>query len=94
MLLKHKKPSRMKCFIFTFTFRFHRYAGIEEAMLRGTVSIPRLQTELKTEALVNYSPTKGYLQMSSSVGTHGNTVSKRVLLRYGMGKKIIHVYKL
>lgn len=63
-------------------------------MLRGTVSIPRLQTELRTEALINYSPTKGYLQMSSAVETHGNTISKRVLLRYGMGKNIIHVYRL
>lgn len=84
----------MKCCIFTFTFHFHRYAGMEEAMLRGTVSIPRLQTELRTEALVNYSPTKGYLQMSSAVETHGNTISKRVLLRYGMGKNIIRVYSL
>uniref|UniRef100_A0A8C9L7S2 Apolipoprotein B n=1 Tax=Pavo cristatus TaxID=9049 RepID=A0A8C9L7S2_PAVCR len=63
-----------------------RYAGIEEAMLRGTISIPRLQTELRTEALVNYSPTKGYLQMSSAVETRGNTISKRVLLRYDSEK--------
>lgn len=53
----------MKCFIFVFTFCFHRYAGMEEAMLGGTISIPRLQTELRSEALVNYSPSKGYLQM-------------------------------
>lgn len=77
-----------------FTFCFHRYAGMEEAMLRGTISIPRLQTELKTEALVNYSPTKGYLQMSSAATTHGNSISERVLLRYGRGKTMIHVYNL
>uniref|UniRef100_A0A8C2TKI1 Apolipoprotein B n=1 Tax=Coturnix japonica TaxID=93934 RepID=A0A8C2TKI1_COTJA len=63
-----------------------RYAGMEEAMVRGTVSIPRLQTELRTEALVNYSPTKGHLQISSAVETHGNTISKRVLLRYDSEK--------
>ncbi|KAM6084999.1 apolipoprotein B-100 [Theristicus caerulescens] len=63
-----------------------RYAGMEEAMLRGTVSIPRLQTELRTEALVNYSPTKGYLQMSSAATTHGNSISERVLLRYDSEK--------
>ncbi|XP_010134723.1 PREDICTED: apolipoprotein B-100 [Buceros rhinoceros silvestris] len=63
-----------------------RYAGMEEAMLRGTISIPRLQTELRSEALVNYSPTKGYLQMSSSATTHGNSISKRVLLRYDSEK--------
>lgn len=56
-------------------------------MLRGTISIPRLQTELRTEALVNYSPTKGYLQISSAATSHGNSVSERVLLRYGRGKK-------
>lgn len=67
---------------------------MEEAMLRGTISIPRLQTELRTEALVNYSPTKGYLQMSSAATTHGNSISERVLLRYGRGKNMIHVYNL
>ncbi|XP_064304195.1 apolipoprotein B-100 isoform X1 [Phalacrocorax carbo] len=59
-----------------------RYAGMEEAMLRGTISVPRLQTELGTEALVNYSPTKAYLQMSSTATTPGNSISGRVLLRY------------
>ncbi|XP_075001073.1 apolipoprotein B-100 [Calonectris borealis] len=63
-----------------------RYAGMEEAMLRGTVSVPRLQTELRTEALVNYSPTKGYLQMSSAATTHGNSISETVLLRYDSEK--------
>ncbi|KAM6123152.1 LOW QUALITY PROTEIN: apolipoprotein B-100 [Pterocles gutturalis] len=63
-----------------------RYAGMEEAMLRGIISIPRLQTELRTEALVNYSPTKGYLQMAQSATTHGNSVSERVLLRYDAEK--------
>ncbi|NXF47886.1 APOB protein, partial [Oceanites oceanicus] len=63
-----------------------RYAGMEEATLRGTISIPRLQTELRTEALVNYSPTKGYLQMSSAATTHGNSISERVLLRYDSEK--------
>ncbi|NXI93480.1 APOB protein, partial [Psophia crepitans] len=63
-----------------------RYAGMEEAMVRGTVSIPRLQTEFRTEALVNYSPTKGYLQMSSAATTHGNSISDRVLLRYDSEK--------
>ncbi|XP_063186625.1 apolipoprotein B-100 [Chroicocephalus ridibundus] len=63
-----------------------RYAGMEEAMLGGTVSIPRLQTEFRTEALVNYSPTKGYLQMNAAATTHGNSVSERVLLRYDSEK--------
>ncbi|NWX20552.1 APOB protein, partial [Aegotheles bennettii] len=63
-----------------------RYAGMEEAMLRGTISVPRLQTELRTEALVNYSPTKAYLQLSSTATTHGNSVSKRVLFRYDSEK--------
>ncbi|XP_068793169.1 apolipoprotein B-100 [Struthio camelus] len=63
-----------------------RYAGIEESMLRGTISIPRLQTELRTEALVNYSPTKGYLQMSSAATSHGNSISGRVVFRYDSEK--------
>lgn len=84
----------MKCFIFVFTFCFHRYAGMEEAMLGGTISIPRLQTELRSEALVNYSPSKGYLQMTSSATTHGNTISERVLFSYGRSKNITHVYNL
>uniref|UniRef100_A0A8C5T7J0 Apolipoprotein B n=1 Tax=Malurus cyaneus samueli TaxID=2593467 RepID=A0A8C5T7J0_9PASS len=63
-----------------------RYAGVEEAMLRGTISFPRLQTELKSEALVNYSPNKAYLQISSAATIHGNSVSKRVLLRYDAEK--------
>nr|XP_005012961.3 LOW QUALITY PROTEIN: apolipoprotein B-100 [Anas platyrhynchos] len=63
-----------------------RYAGMEEAMLGGTISIPRLQTELRSEALVNYSPSKGYLQMSSSATTHGNTISERVLFSYDSEK--------
>nr|XP_013807509.1 PREDICTED: apolipoprotein B-100 [Apteryx mantelli mantelli] len=63
-----------------------RYAGMEEAMLRGTISIPRLQTELRTEALVDYSPTKGYLQMSSAATSHGNSVSGRVIFRYDSEK--------
>uniref|UniRef100_A0A8C4UFU3 Apolipoprotein B n=1 Tax=Falco tinnunculus TaxID=100819 RepID=A0A8C4UFU3_FALTI len=62
------------------------YAGMEEAMLRGTISIPRLKTELRTEALVNYSPTKGYLQISSAATTHGNSISERVLLKYDSEK--------
>ncbi|XP_051468946.1 apolipoprotein B-100 [Apus apus] len=63
-----------------------RYAGMEETMLRGIISVPRLQTELKSEALVNYSPTKGYLQMSSTATSHGNSISERVLLRYDSEK--------
>ncbi|NWH61262.1 APOB protein, partial [Geococcyx californianus] len=63
-----------------------RYAGIEEAMLRGIISIPRLQTELGSEALVNYSPTKGHLQISSAATSYGNSVSKRVHLRYDSEK--------
>ncbi|KFQ29108.1 Apolipoprotein B-100, partial [Merops nubicus] len=63
-----------------------RYAGMEEAMLKGTVSIPRLQTELRTEALVNYSPPKGFLQMSSAATTYGNSISERVLFRYDSEK--------
>ncbi|NXL48870.1 APOB protein, partial [Podilymbus podiceps] len=63
-----------------------RYAGMDEAMLGGTISIPRLQTEFSTEALVNYSPTKGYLQMSSAATSHGNSISERVLLRYDSEK--------
>lgn len=59
-------------------------------MLRGTLSIPRLQTELRSEALVNYSPNKGYLEMSSAATTHGNSISERVLLRYGRDKSMIH----
>ncbi|XP_009962660.3 apolipoprotein B-100 [Tyto alba] len=59
-----------------------RYAGMEEIMLGGTISIPRLQTEFRTEALVNYSPTKGYLQISSAATTDENSISERVLLRY------------
>ncbi|KAL2306922.1 hypothetical protein Nmel_004869, partial [Mimus melanotis] len=63
-----------------------RYAGVEEAMLRGTISFPRLETELRSEALVNYSPNKAYLQISSAATIHGNSVSKRVLLRYDAEK--------
>uniref|UniRef100_A0A8C0UQY9 Apolipoprotein B n=1 Tax=Cyanistes caeruleus TaxID=156563 RepID=A0A8C0UQY9_CYACU len=63
-----------------------RYAGVEEAMLRGTISFPRLQTELRSEALVNYSPNKAYLQISSAATIHGNSISKRVLLRYDAEK--------
>ncbi|NXX74093.1 APOB protein, partial [Urocolius indicus] len=63
-----------------------RYAGMEEAMLRGTISVPRLQTELRSEALVNYSPTKGHLQMSSAATVHGNSVSEGILIRYDSEK--------
>ncbi|XP_030302864.1 apolipoprotein B-100 isoform X1 [Calypte anna] len=63
-----------------------RYAGMEEAMLRGIISVPRLQTELKSEAMVNYSPTKAYLQLSSTATTYGNSISERVLLRYDSEK--------
>ncbi|KAM9016496.1 LOW QUALITY PROTEIN: apolipoprotein B-100 [Ara ararauna] len=63
-----------------------RYAGMGEAMLRGSLSIPRLQTELRSEALVNYSPNKGYFEMSSAATTHGNSISERVLLRYDSEK--------
>lgn len=75
-------------------FFFHRYAGVEEAMLRGTISFPRLETELRSEALVNYSPNKAYLQISSAATIHGNSISKRVLLRYGRGKNMIHIHNL
>ncbi|NXU55395.1 APOB protein, partial [Turnix velox] len=63
-----------------------RYAGLEETMLRGTISVPRLQTELSTEALLNYSPAKAYVQMSSAATVHGNSVSERVLLTYDSEK--------
>uniref|UniRef100_A0A674HR54 Apolipoprotein B n=1 Tax=Taeniopygia guttata TaxID=59729 RepID=A0A674HR54_TAEGU len=63
-----------------------RYAGVEEAMLRGTISFPRLETELRSEALVNYSPKKAYLQISSAATIYGNSISKRVLLRYDAEK--------
>uniref|UniRef100_A0A8C0UQM8 Apolipoprotein B n=1 Tax=Cyanistes caeruleus TaxID=156563 RepID=A0A8C0UQM8_CYACU len=52
----------------------------------GTISFPRLQTELRSEALVNYSPNKAYLQISSAATIHGNSISKRVLLRYDAEK--------
>ncbi|NXY41420.1 APOB protein, partial [Ceuthmochares aereus] len=63
-----------------------RYAGIEEAMLRGIISIPRLQTELRSEALMNYSPTKGYIQISSAATSLGNSISEGVHLRYDSEK--------
>uniref|UniRef100_A0A8C9NJL4 Apolipoprotein B n=1 Tax=Serinus canaria TaxID=9135 RepID=A0A8C9NJL4_SERCA len=63
-----------------------RYAGVEEAMLRGTLSFPRLETELRSEALVNYSPNKAYLQLSSAATIHGNSISKTILLRYDAEK--------
>ncbi|XP_059324975.1 LOW QUALITY PROTEIN: apolipoprotein B-100 [Ammospiza nelsoni] len=63
-----------------------RYAGVEEATLRGSIAFPRLETELESEALVNYSPNKAYLQISSAATIHGNSISKRVLLRYDAEK--------
>ncbi|NXG65275.1 APOB protein, partial [Hemiprocne comata] len=63
-----------------------RSAGIEDTMLRGIISVPRLQTELRSETLVNYSPAKGYLQMSSTATSHGNLISETVLLRYDSEK--------
>ncbi|NWS70238.1 APOB protein, partial [Crotophaga sulcirostris] len=63
-----------------------RYAGMAETMLRGIISIPRLQTELRSEALVSYSLTKAYLQISSAATSYGNSVSKRVHLRYDSEK--------
>uniref|UniRef100_A0A8U7MDV8 Apolipoprotein B n=1 Tax=Corvus moneduloides TaxID=1196302 RepID=A0A8U7MDV8_CORMO len=53
---------------------------------QGSISFPRLQTDLRSEALVNYSPNKAYLQISSAATIHGNSVSKRVLLRYDAEK--------
>lgn len=75
-------------------FFFHRYAGVEEATLRGIISVPRLETELGSEALVNYSPNKAYLQISSAATIHGTSFSKRVLLRYGRSKNMIHIHNL
>ncbi|XP_068017431.1 apolipoprotein B-100 isoform X2 [Melanerpes formicivorus] len=69
----------------TFTGQI-RYAGMEEAVLRGSILVPRLRTELRTEALVNYIPAKGYLQLSSAATTHGNSISKRVVFRYDSEK--------
>uniref|UniRef100_A0A674HM16 Apolipoprotein B n=1 Tax=Taeniopygia guttata TaxID=59729 RepID=A0A674HM16_TAEGU len=51
-----------------------------------TISFPRLETELRSEALVNYSPKKAYLQISSAATIYGNSISKRVLLRYDAEK--------
>uniref|UniRef100_A0A8C9NJF6 Apolipoprotein B n=1 Tax=Serinus canaria TaxID=9135 RepID=A0A8C9NJF6_SERCA len=52
----------------------------------GTLSFPRLETELRSEALVNYSPNKAYLQLSSAATIHGNSISKTILLRYDAEK--------
>lgn len=54
-------------------------------MLGGAISIPRLQTELRTEASLHHSPDRVSLQMESSAAAYGNSVSEKVVFTYGMG---------
>ncbi|CAM4646048.1 unnamed protein product [Lepidochelys kempii] len=59
-----------------------RYDGKKDAMLGGVISIPRLRTELRTEALLHHSLNRVSLQMDSSATTYGNSISERVVFRY------------
>ncbi|XP_067400807.1 apolipoprotein B-100 [Emydura macquarii macquarii] len=59
-----------------------RYDGKRDAMLGGAISIPRLQTELRTEALLHHSPNRVSLQMESSAAAYGNSVSEKVVFTY------------
>ncbi|XP_075779540.1 apolipoprotein B-100 [Pelodiscus sinensis] len=59
-----------------------RYDGKKETVLGGVISIPRLQTELRTEALLHHPPNRFSLQMDSSATVYGNSISETVVFRY------------
>ncbi|XP_074847429.1 apolipoprotein B-100 [Carettochelys insculpta] len=59
-----------------------RYDGKKDAMLGGVISIPRLQTELRTETVLHRSLNRVSLQMESSATAYGNSISETVLFIY------------
>uniref|UniRef100_A0A8C8RUL8 Apolipoprotein B n=1 Tax=Pelusios castaneus TaxID=367368 RepID=A0A8C8RUL8_9SAUR len=59
-----------------------RYDGKKDARLGGSISIPRLLTELRTDATLNRSPNSVFLQIDSSITTYGNSISEKAVFRY------------
>uniref|UniRef100_A0A7M4EAD3 Apolipoprotein B n=1 Tax=Crocodylus porosus TaxID=8502 RepID=A0A7M4EAD3_CROPO len=63
-----------------------RYDGKEEAMLGGDISIPRLQTQLRTETSLQFSANRASLQISSAATAHGNSISESIVFKYNSEK--------
>ncbi|XP_025723366.1 apolipoprotein B-100 isoform X2 [Callorhinus ursinus] len=58
------------------------YDGREEGKIKGVISIPRLQAEVRSEILTQRFPTKLLLLMDSSATAYGSTVSKKLVWLY------------
>ncbi|XP_037668799.1 apolipoprotein B-100 [Choloepus didactylus] len=58
------------------------FDGKEEGKIKGVISVPRLQAEVRSEILTQWFPTKLLLQMDSSATAYGSTISKKVVWRH------------
>ncbi|XP_032209094.1 apolipoprotein B-100 [Mustela erminea] len=58
------------------------YNKREEGKIKGVISVPRLQAEVRSEILTQWSPTKLLLLMDSSATAYGSTISKKLVWRY------------
>nr|XP_056712871.1 apolipoprotein B-100 [Euleptes europaea] len=59
-----------------------RYIDGRESMLGAVISIPRLQTQARTEAVLQRSSNGITFQIDSSATAYGSSISERIVLRY------------
>ncbi|XP_063171201.1 apolipoprotein B-100-like [Candoia aspera] len=69
----------------TITGRLGYVAGRESSM-EAAISIPRLQTQAKTDVSLHQSSNAVIFQIDSSATSHGSSVSERIVLRYDSEK--------
>ncbi|XP_029451856.1 apolipoprotein B-100 [Rhinatrema bivittatum] len=63
-----------------------RYDGKREAMLRGTLSVPRLETEAKTQTVLQHSTSSITFQLDSSAAVGDFSVSQKTAFTYDSDK--------
>ncbi|XP_015745395.1 apolipoprotein B-100 [Python bivittatus] len=62
------------------------YAAGRESSMEAAISIPRLQTQAKTDVSLHRSSDAVIFQIDSSATSHGSSVSERIVLRYDTEK--------
>ncbi|KAH0621946.1 hypothetical protein JD844_023712 [Phrynosoma platyrhinos] len=58
------------------------YHAERESSMEASISIPRLQTQAKTDVTLLQQPNGMMFQIDSSATAHGSSVSERIVLRY------------
>lgn len=63
---------------------FSRYVAGRESSLEAVISVPRLQTQARAEALLQKSFKGVMLKIDSSATAYGSSISQKIVFIHGM----------